>query len=272
LDLLKALEIDSQGNEAPAIAIYGEIEPGDTAKLVQAIEDWETYRADRLIVLPALDVASPGGDIIETLKMVEILRKLKIPLVWVRGECYSSCFFLVATAEFKAPTAHAVIGIHRPRIHENHLIGLTAAEAEALHEKVFSVVANLSAELRIPSSLIEKMMATPSSDLYVLPMIDQADLANFSEQGETPTSWWPDLASSPHPGFDEWLEAQCGELASRDTRKLAKRCNEKGTAIPTDMCAMAKRMNDSYISCVREYRARAQVEAINEILGPDSAE
>ncbi|MDB4306149.1 hypothetical protein N9980_01125 [bacterium] len=227
------------------ITLEGEIRKGDAERLVIALKKIEGKLLDDEMVTLYLRLNSPGGDVIEAMKMVKILRRIRLGHAMVNGECNSACFYLLATAKNKYWDDDDTVGIHRPYLLPEYLVGLSPKEAEALHKKVTAQITQMLTDLNVPMDLIEDMMATASK--YLLPI----------EPSRQPLP-------SPYPGFDEWVDAQCGKVPF-EMREVWIEC-VTGRETSADVCDKVERVMDEKLICEIKLRNKEQLRVIREII------
>jgi hypothetical protein len=243
--------------------VDGEIKQGDAQALLQELElvgeDMPTTGGDFVLVL-ALN--SGGGDVLEALKMTEVPRKLMITQSVVKGTCASACFLLAATTDFIFGTTgtgvHPTLGVHRPYLLPEYLLGMTAPQAEAAQRQIQATVEKTLREMNVANDVIEKMMATPSDQLHIF------------EYAPSIYSWPTFIDHSPYPGFEEWVKAQCDYRTMEDALHLHDLCVSGSGGIRPDICERAESKAQSYFACSRKSIGKFQLSAIREIVAEHS--
>jgi hypothetical protein len=180
-----------------AINVTGEIRSGDAERIASLV-------AQERSVL-RLVINSPGGDLIEALRIKDIVNGLHIDVnVAKGGYCISACFFIFLEGHNRYATASnddgtlkpqekrdrwaGVVGIHRP-----YLKSPTGDVAGAKkQEEVMRNVRGYLAIKAVPQHLIDEMMARPSNDVYWLRTNDL------------------NLVGELSPGDEEALISRCG--------------------------------------------------------------
>lgn len=173
------------------MTLRGEILEGDPAALRRFVaaqrERWITYGGT---VVPVID----GGDVEEAKSIGVFLRdamsELRVPDVG-SSRCVSACFFVLA----QAVERHAVsgtVGMHRPYFDREAMAGATPAAVRSRYAQLFLDLRAELIEWAVPQALIERMFATPSSDVYWLSDEDLARLGDYP------------------PWFAEYAAARCG--------------------------------------------------------------
>ena len=178
------------------VIFRGEIKPGDA-------EQFASLVGDRPLI-NKLSIDSPGGDLVEAMRIAELVKKLHITVeVAVDGHCVSACFFIFleghsrvfssANADGTLPTKKYVnrrgyVGIHRPYLKSPQ--GDVASTK--LQEAVMRKIKNHLEGKMISQSLIEEMMSRPSNDIYWLTARDSEKIGEYN------------------PGDEEALISKCG--------------------------------------------------------------
>jgi hypothetical protein len=210
------------------LMLEGEIAPGDADRILSNIE-WS--KVDKRVVL-SITIRSPGGDVLEALKIAEILNKnlIEVETPWRPSEawdkktrktvmlphlcvklrrsdmancvCNSACALVWLSAPLKDDNDYAYIGIHRPRFSENYFAGLGAVQAQEKYTEMAKTVSSFLAENEVPPEIITKMMSVPSSDIYYL------------TREET------QLAGEGKPYLLELLDAKCSNYRAEHDRML----------------------------------------------------
>lgn len=170
------------------LKVEGEIVKGDQAELINAIQHY--YIPPRL---PSeIQITSPGGDVIEALKIAAFVKKSFVT-VTPQDQCNSACFFIVAAAAKRKILTD--IGVHRPSYDKSYFAGLDLLAAQQRYQQLNKDILDFLHGNRVPDSVIQKMMNTPSSELsYIKP------------------SEFVSLMGDGSPAYLEWLDAKCGSL------------------------------------------------------------
>jgi hypothetical protein len=152
--------------------LYGEILPGDTQRVARF---FIKYPDVKFLVLD-----SRGGDVIEAIRIGELVRTLRISAeVADRGLCASSCFFIWMNGAYRLAVAEnyrggsGPVGLHRP-----FLVNPTNSEGSLqLQSKVMIEVRNYLESNLVPRRLIDIMLTRPSNDIYWLTSDDIEELS-----------------------------------------------------------------------------------------------
>ena len=189
--------------------IRGEIVEGDYDKFV-------TFYSQSHPHLGTMHLQSPGGDVIEAIKIGRLLRKYFITAfapfhdslhsgelnfslsgagTSCNGEgcvCASSC----ALIWFGAPKRIGAVGLHRPVIASSRFKDLPPGEAEQAYKPALALMTQYLEEMEVPKALIEAMVATSSSNIH----------------------WVAGMEYLRSPSFAEWEDANCGsqDVANND--------------------------------------------------------
>jgi len=165
--------VDGTPTDVYFLILKGEIEPGDYDKLVDFTSHGKIdgmMRLDKFWGRGDIILASPGGDIEEALNIANYI-KGTYSGVFVGdhyGKCASACFFIYASAIRRDANTDS-LGIHRPYIHPDRLKVLSIKDAEILQKKTFAHAREFLLDKEIPTSLIDKMFNTASTEVYWLP-------------------------------------------------------------------------------------------------------
>lgn len=183
--------------ERYAVNLNGEIRAGDAERIASLVGQEKG--------LLRLIINSPGGDLVEAMRIKDIVNGLHIDVnVAKGGYCVSACFFIFLEGYNRRATASnddgtlspkekrdrwaGVVGIHRPYLKSptGDVIGVKK------QEDVMRNVRGYLATKGVPQHLIDEMMARPSNDVYWLRPNDLNLLGEFS------------------PGDEEAVIARCG--------------------------------------------------------------
>ncbi|MDP1955940.1 MAG: hypothetical protein Q8K71_15830 [Polaromonas sp.] len=173
------------------VLIQGTIQPGDYAKLIAFVRHPDNYgRFARTVFLD-----SPGGDLVEAVKIAHLLEKSHAATHVVReARCYSACFILWMSGVSRNVSAGATLGVHRINVKVG---GETMDPASERFASIARRVENYMAALGTPRTILDKMNATPAADMFVISqrwLVEQQLLT----------------AVSYRLGFMDAAQAQCG--------------------------------------------------------------
>ena len=144
--------------------VHGEIEKGDAVQIANAI--MANRRKLRGIMLN-----SPGGDVMEAARLVDLVRGFDFDTGVTRGgECASACFMLWAAGKNRYVHADSSIGIHATSV-----LGTSGEMMENATSLIGTMVmARAYVLLNVPLQLIGAMVITPPSTMYWLTDADKA--------------------------------------------------------------------------------------------------
>lgn len=154
------------------IHIDGTIRSGDAERVAKLLT--------QMNVVSTFRVKSPGGSVLEAIKIASLINGLKASLVIKKGEvCASSCFFLFINGyhrfamPFRTPEAmqagrgkgYMYVGIHRPYLSSEDEVYATSVEKQA---QLMAEVKTYLRDRSVPEYLISEMMSRPSNEIYWL--------------------------------------------------------------------------------------------------------
>jgi hypothetical protein len=151
-------------NGMTGIGISGEIVVGDYNRLLA--EAVAAKRRGRQYI--AVYLNSPGGNILEAMKMAAGIHEVKFDTVVPdNAECASACFFLFAAGgrKFASPSAH--IGVHSASIE---------GQENIITMGVSAMVSRFLTEWGVPAGIIVKMITTQPGDVAWLTYADTAPM------------------------------------------------------------------------------------------------
>lgn len=200
-----------------SLTLSGEITPGDAEKIAAHFLAVKPFSpATRTYYFPnALYLNSPGGDVVEALRIADLVRSLGLTVVVVpdgKGVCASSCFLIYVAAvhreasgidEIRVKGAKGnlgPLGIHRPYLRG---VANDPSGARKQEEVMLSMRAHL-AKSGVGQALIDKMMSHASNDVYWLNSEEVRSLGSYS------------------PGVEEQLIEKCAYNA-KQLAKLSRR-------------------------------------------------
>ncbi|MEQ8693993.1 MAG: hypothetical protein RIC85_01530 [Gammaproteobacteria bacterium] len=229
------------------LRIVGEIQVGDFDRIAAHV-------IDESGACCALVLDSPGGDVLEAIKIGELIRdNLMNTDVDMFRQCNSACFLIWAAGVIRSASGANSFGMHRPIYDRAYFSTLSAEEAEKEYRKLDALVRSYLFRMNVPVELVDEMFRT-SFDSPVNYSGDEM----VSRVGKTA------------PAFEEWLEAKCGSLLSPDERadweqlQVAKKCSGKigeytsiiSPELHREICGRLKEYSVGYVTYV-ESRARA---------------
>jgi hypothetical protein len=261
-----AAEVSVRRNKSPPVAILtleGEIVPGDAERVLGYIREAEAERR----VVSTIRLRSPGGDVLEALKLSEMLNQKLItadaPSEVVTLEkygtgqskdifddcstdnlsdtrnciCNSSCAIIWLTSAFRSG---GYVGVHRPRFQESYFAGLGAEEAQEEYAELTKVVTSFLVENEAPPEIITKMMAVPSGKIHIL---------TEEERG---------IAGEGKPYILELLHAKCSPYHSE--HEMIQQLERRYEDLSRDFEAMANAGNYDGANSIGDKMEKAQTE------------
>jgi hypothetical protein len=167
---------------------------------------WDALRALKQPVYGVKLFASPGGDLVEAMKIGELVRRLRLDtfIAYARSAlwplylgsdrqavCASACVFVWFSGIRRWGNSFLVI--HRPYYDAAYFSSLSSEEAEAKYAELESTAYAFLRKMDTPERIIRMMRKVSSTDGQVVDQIYVSD----ELQGTS-------------PAFDEWLTAKCG--------------------------------------------------------------
>lgn len=183
------------------IFIIGTIEKGDYEKVKKEILGSKSTTR--------LEIKTPGGDIVEAMKIGRFVRETLIEVVPSRsGECSSAGAFIWLASVKRFPGKR--IGIHRPYFDRNYFSELTMKEAKIEYNELEKDVKNYLYEMEVPKKYINKIYEIPSGDMYYLTKKEILDLSYISIP----------------PSYEEWIISKCGMLNENEKKEYIRIFNK----------------------------------------------
>lgn len=148
--------VDSKDGKT-RLNLVGEIQPGDLEAVQTAIKT--ANDKNRLVV--TLRLASIGGNVLEAVKIADVVRHGKIATAVLSGAtCASACFIIFAAGNEKYAHYTATIGVH----------GASDSSGKETVESGAATIsmARIVRELGVPASIIGKMVVTPPDQMVWL--------------------------------------------------------------------------------------------------------
>lgn len=190
------------------VLLEGRIDAGDLEKVEKLAREASPT---------AIYLASPGGNLVEAMRIGALVRRLawetksaegrNVPITMRDGvaaaygvrdpqqnnQCTSACFFIFVSGIYR--DGHG-IGIHRPVMGPGELARLPPAEAERLTDNVRAMVELYLRRMGVPPTYVDEMYRTPNDRMRWLTDEEiDADFRGFI------------------PQVREWVKTQCGEAA-----------------------------------------------------------
>jgi hypothetical protein len=174
--------------------IKGEIKKGDYNKMIKII--------NRQRDVPyQLSVDSPGGNVMEALKIGSFARKYL--LRFESQKCNSACVFILLGSLFKSENKVGTVGLHRPKFNRDYFSKLNAQEATRKYGTLRAIVENYMLTMGASEQLVNKMFSVPSGSMAYLP---KSQVYNMMHSPE---------------GYAEWIISKCGnDLTQQEYQDL----------------------------------------------------
>jgi hypothetical protein len=171
------------------LVISGDINPGDTARLLAKIEDDE----NRFLSQNKIIVASNGGDVSEAIKIALLIQSLysEVTVNPQTGPCLGACFLIYVAAERRATDGERLLGLHRPELLAKLSTSLSPTQAAALEQRALAEVRTFLLANDVPNDLLEEMFRRSADEVYWLKPDDERRLGFKS------------------PAFQQYLKAHC---------------------------------------------------------------
>jgi hypothetical protein len=236
------------GSTCASGLLSGPIEEGDYEK-VRAL-----YRQNHPF-LGSFTLASPGGNVMEALKIGQLFRKyLIIAFAPVRitsadgherfvvpgePECESGrciCASACALIWFGAVDHWGTVGLHRPHTDDPSFKALDPPAAAEAYRRLLDSIRQYLDEMEVPKPMIEAMVATGSADIR-----------------------WVTIASdlSRPPSLAEWEDATCGTFSDKERTLLSQLQKRRSDATKREQSLRDKLQNK------QSQRLRCQVELLS---------
>ncbi len=192
---ISAAEFSYGGNRGYTLLIEGNIAAGDADRMYQQLISGR--------VVARVELNSPGGDVVEALRMAALISGLKVPTkVPPTKICASACFFLYLAGEPREGAEEVVdwgalvpknkndsetsgrIGLHRPFLSKEFFSKVDAQKASKSQATLMKDVSAYLESKLVPRQLIELMMNRPSTDVYWMTGKDLMTLGEYSPDRE----------------------------------------------------------------------------------------
>jgi hypothetical protein len=176
------IRIDPSRGEAAAAVLEGKIVAGDFDNLLKFIASG--HRPVQIYL------ASPGGNLVEAIKIGLLVRTLKLSTVVpskaltnqnrdliatqhnlqdpkANYMCASACFFIFVAGIHRGYdlAGPAILGIHSPTVSSNDIKRLSLAQASATADQVRTVVEKYLRSMGVPSKYVDDMYLEPSGKM-----------------------------------------------------------------------------------------------------------
>jgi hypothetical protein len=254
---VESLGAEIRNDPSVGAVLEGKIEAGD----------YEKFRAFMLGENGSVQVflASPGGDLVEAMKIGRLVRKLKLGTVIpssgnlgddIRDKliarhglkdsqnftCASACFFIfVAGIHRRSDFIGApILGIHRPYFSEADLRELSSDEAILAANGARRAVESYMKELGVPSKYVEQMFSISKEQIRWIGQEEfDSDFDGFISE------------------LKDWVDAKCDKRTVLE-KKVWETVKQKSSTRQTQAEKMM--MNTIMKKYEEQYRCEAQIE------------
>lgn len=154
--------------DTSALILTGEIKTGDYLRFLEFARSKPRHFNASTLVL-----ASPGGNILEAMRIGTFVRKT-FQSVFVSnkiGRCASACFLIYVAAVNRGALVPS-LGVHRPHFPTTEFQGMSLSESRAKQGKLMGAVRQYLEENEVPKYLIERMFSLASTEVYWLARSD----------------------------------------------------------------------------------------------------
>ena len=175
----------AEGREA--IVLSGDVVPGDADKVIAAADQANSLG----MLVSAVRLDSPGGSLVEGIKLAAAIQAGKVATVVVRGAtCASACFIAFAAGAEKYVSYGARVGVHGASLPNSS--GPVDAPAGTV------AMAKIIKELGVPPAIIGQMVVTPHDQIVWLSPFDLQSMGvqMTGAPGEPPVAL-PDFTGTP---------------------------------------------------------------------------
>jgi hypothetical protein len=151
---------------ANQITMSGPIVSGDTKRFLEFIQQ---NPKDSWFGLKRIRLDSPGGDVLEAMKLANVLTDL-YPSIWVSQgkKCASSCLLLWLAGASRGFDSAGSVGMHRPRFSKEYEKSLSLKEYQKRYQLMSDNFKTFVRRQGLPESLYERLVATSSDNVYWL--------------------------------------------------------------------------------------------------------
>ena len=196
-----AAEFSYGGYKNKTLLIEGEIVEGDADRLHKLVVGKPGQKLSSIFYHVALN--SPGGSVVESLRMAALLAGLKVSTVVPKSKaCASACFFLFLAGEPREVETSGRLGLHRPFLSKEFFNSVDSEDATKSQSRLMKEVSAYLESMMVPRQLIEMMMNRPSTEVYWMTGKDIESLGEYA------------------PEREELFTAKCGYDRRNSTRAL----------------------------------------------------
>jgi len=183
------------------LVLEGKIEAGDSDKIRRFLADKSNFEK----ISGGVFVASPGGNVVEALKIGRLIRALRLSTDAPSGsatgvrrfgqsvivpnnlvnprmnfQCASACFFIYVSGVYRSLGWVGRLGIHRPIQLESNARKLDVDQTINLTWQVRGLITKYLEEMNIPDKYVDLMYAVPHNEVRWITQSEfDSDIAGF---------------------------------------------------------------------------------------------
>ena len=209
------------------LVLEGKIEAGDSDKVRSFLGNKSNFEK----ISGGVFVASPGGNVMEAIKIGHLIRALRLSTEAPPGpptgnrrfsqppitpgnlvnprinyQCSSACFFIFVSGVYRNLGGAGRLGIHRPMQLESNAKKLDVDQTINLTWQVRGLIKKYLEEMNIPDKYVDLMYAVPPNEV------------RWITQGEIDS----DIAGFV-PDAKQWLSTKC-HLQTKDDAAETRKC------------------------------------------------
>ena len=157
------------------LVLEGEIKSGDYAKLIRYLRTDDKHLYQFLI---AIQLDSPGGDVVEAVRIGNLIKtSYGETVVMQGGRCFSACVILWASGVSRSMHNDGKLGVHRISLTGDEI---SVAKNDNAVRPIADGVETYLLKMGMPRKIVDKMNETSPTDLFVFDnrWLIQEDLEN----------------------------------------------------------------------------------------------
>jgi hypothetical protein len=246
-------------SDEQTIVIQGVIEEGDFEKVVKL-----TTQFIRNKLLAHYTLNSPGGDVVEAMKIGEFLSHLnattrangviitadELNKATLKGidkivKCQSACFIILVSGAQRSISENMILRDHTP-IEDVHVLGMhrpyfdpklfakfSPERAKTEYRKLTKIVRRFLVRAEVQESFVDELFRYSSNEIRIIPQSEFRKKIGYYKSF-----------------LDEWFIAKCGKLSKKETSDLAEIIVEQ--ALNKNKSSIPKGMPVSYANYLRD--------------------
>lgn len=251
------------------LTLEGTIVPGDYDKLRKFLEEYCFAPLDSCV--KSIFLASPGGSVIEAMKIGRLVRMLRLKIgvpeehapehrqtfigalklrdPKVNYLCTSACFFIAVAGIERVHNTRPILGIHRPFMTDADLKALSANQVIASATEVRTVVEAYLKEMGVPLKYADLMFSIPKEQVrWITGAEYEADFSGVV------------------PELRDWLSARCDKRSDVEKRldnlfDAKIRRGEELSPEELDMLVAVRKKVEVQVRCEIPLKAKMRQEA-----------